>query len=186
MCTVYWYWLPTGRAWFSTDIWVVVPGMHETHLKLRFLSPTIGFKWQDNKNRHTQTSWQHDSIQDRFCFLNGCIVYVTVLYFDSFMLNISMLTIPDYMCCYILHVSSILFYHSPRSLLTTLSLFTQVLIHGLYRIRSTSSILLIFSRQIFILTMWETLWFFSLFYYVVISRTFGDIMYLNSSSWNNW
>jgi len=26
------------------DIWAVIPGMHETHLKHRFPSPTIGFK----------------------------------------------------------------------------------------------------------------------------------------------
>jgi len=188
VCTVYCYWLPSDRAWFSARHLGCGSGYAWNPPKHKFPSPTISFKWQGNKNRHTQTSWQHDSIQDRFYFLNGCIVYVTVLYFDSCMLDISMLLIPDYTCVVIFCMFlPFFFYHSLRSLLMTLSLFAQVLTQGLHRSKRTSSTLLISSRRIFfIFIMWETLWFFPLFYYVVISETFGDIKYLVSSTWNNW
>jgi len=75
-------------------------------------------------------------------------MYITVLYHDSYMLDSSMITLLDYTCVarfYMLSLYPLFFYHSLRSLLTTVSMLAQVLIQRLFRSRSTSSTLLIFS-----------------------------------------
>ena len=46
--------LAIGPGSASGD-WIVVPGMHGTHLKRKLPSPIISFKQHNIKNRHTPT-----------------------------------------------------------------------------------------------------------------------------------